>query len=320
MKKLVVLVVLVIAGLAIMGYVLLDRSNDNNGGLFDETETMIGFSALSSVMTLHNNLDDTAVHHPQSMYLSNGDQADTFDILAEIDDLTPYLDLVSSFMGEGNNFNVDVSTSDHEDYEHQMIISTVNMEGETINYTLYYNETFEDDEEDFDPEEYDSVIEGIMIIDEVTYTLYGERQIDLGEDSLELEAKLDDENYVTLDYEIEIESDEHSFEFDYEMYRDGQLVMSIEIEFEEDDEETELSLKFIKGNRESEFDFEVEIDGDERTVEIEYRISVDGNVIEEGEAEVKIVYNAETDQYVIRYEIQTKGEEVTVDVDYPRAE
>jgi len=320
MKKLVVLVVLVIAGLAIMGYVLLDRSNDNNGGLFDETETMIGFSALSSVMTLHNNLDDTAVHQPQSMYLSNGDQADTFDILAEIDDLTPYLDLVSSFMGEGNNFNVDVSTSDHEDYEHQMIISTVNMEGETINYTLHYNETFEDDEEDFDPEEYDSVIEGIMIIDEVTYTLYGERQIDLGEDSLELEAKLDDENYVTLDYEIEIESDEHSFEFDYEMYRDGQLVMSIEIEFEEDDEETELSLKFIKGNRESEFDFEVEIDGDERTVEIEYKISVDGNVIEEGEAEVKIVYNAETDQYVIRYEIQTKGEEVTVDVDYPRAE
>ncbi len=94
-------------------------------------------------------------------------------------------------------------------------------------------------------------------------------------------------------------------------------MMLIELEFKESDEETEISMKFIQGTREIEYDFEVERDeNNERTIEIEYKISVDGSVVEEGEAEVKITFNEDTEQYVIRYTIETDGKTVTVDVDY----
>ena len=246
MKKLLILSVLMAAFFVFVGCGSRDKIDDS-GSLFDDKETLLGFAALSSVMTLDNNLEGMASHQSPSSHFLNAPQDDTFAILSEIDDLTPYLELVSTFMGSGSNFDVTVTDSDYEDYDHKMDISTINMEGNTVVYTLHYNETFDnEDDEDFDPEEADSILDGIMIIDGVTYTLYGERQTDEGEESLELTAKIDDENYVTLDYEIEIDSDERSIEFMYEMFINGQLVMSIEIDFEEDAEETELSLKFMR--------------------------------------------------------------------------
>ena len=317
MKKLLALVIVVTAVLALMGCGGRDQIDDT-GGIFDDSDTLFGFSALSTVMKLHNDVNDTEMYQSQIMNLSYTNEDDTIELLSEIDALKPYLELVSTFMGGEHNFDVDVTDSSHEDYEHQMVISTTNMEGNVVRYTMHYNETFDNDDEEVDPEEYDSVIEGIMIIDDVTYTLEGKRQIDEGEEALELVAKLDDDNYVTLDYEIEIDSDDHSVEFDYEMFKDNQLVMLIELEFKESDEETEISMKFIQGTREIEYDFEVERDeNNERTIEIEYKISVDGSVVEEGEAEVKITFNEDTEQYVIRYTIETTdGKTVTVDVDY----
>ena len=316
MKKLLLGLTLIIATITLIGCSLLDETK-TEGSVFDSKDSVIGFSALSSVITLHGSTDGTSLQDNTVTTLSTHTEDDTFAILSEIEELTPYLDLVSTFMGNGSNFSVDIQASDHEDYEHQMTIYTVNMEGETISYDMHYNETFDvDDDEEFDPEEYDSILEGIMIIDDVTYTLYAEREIDEGEESLELVAKLDDENYVTLDYEIEIDDDEYETEFLYEMFVNNQLVKSISIEFEQDEEETELEMKFVRGNRESEYDFEVEIDGNTRYVEIEYKITVDGDTVEEGEIEVTIVYDAETGQTYVRYEIESKGEKIIYDDNY----
>ncbi len=316
MKRLLTLAVFMTAIFTLIGCGLRD-SIDDTGSIFDDKETLFGFSALSSVMKLHNDVTETEMQASQAMQLSYTTQNDTIELLSEIDALTPYLELVSTFMGGESNFDVDVTTSSHADYEHQMIISTVNMDGTIDRYTMHYNETFDNDDETVDPEEYDSVIEGIMIIDDVTYTLYGERQIDEGEEALELVAKYDDDTYVTLDYEIEIDADDHTVEFDYEVFKDNELVMSIELEFAQSDEETEISLKLIRGTREIEYDFEVERDeNNERTIEIEYKISEDGSVIEEGEADIIITYDEQTDRYVIRYTIKTDSETVTVDVAY----
>lgn len=316
MKRLLTLAVFMTAIFTLIGCGLRD-SIDDTGSIFDDKETLFGFSALSSVMKLHNDVTETEMQASQAMQLSYTTQNDTIELLSEIDALTPYLELVSTFMGGESNFDVDVTTSSHADYDHQMVISTVNMDGNIVHYTMHYNETFDNDDETVDPEEYDSVIEGIMIIDDVTYTLYGERQIDEGEEALELVAKYDDDTYVTLDYEIEIDADDHTVEFDYEVFKDNELVMSIELEFAQSDEETEISLKLIRGTREIEYDFEVERDeNNERTIEIEYKISEDGSVIEEGEADIIITYDEQTDRYVIRYTIKTDGETVTVDVAY----
>ncbi len=318
MKKILSVFALIAVAITLIGCSTIEDALSQQGNIFDDKESVIGFSALSTVMTLHNNVDDVTMYQQsRPINLSATTQDDTFSILSEIDELTPYLDLVSTFMSNGSGFDVEVQASEMEGYEHQMVMSTINMEGEVISYTMYYNETFEDfDDEDFDPEAYDSVLEGIMIIEDVTYTLTGEREVDEGEESLELVAKLDDENYVTLNYEIENDEGEHETEFVYEMFVNNQLVKRIEIEFEQDAEETELSIKFIRGTRESEYEFEVEIDGNKRYIEIEYKIVEDGNTIEEGEAEVSIFHNPETGETVVRYEVKTNGETVIIDDDY----
>jgi len=316
MKKLLLFIVTFITAITLVGC---STNQAEASSIFDSKENVIGFSALSSVMTLY---EGTQSNTSLSNVVRLATTEETFAILSEIEELTPYLDLVSTFMGNGGNFEATVEPSSLEDYEEMMIITTINMEGEEVSYTLHYNEIIEMDEDedddddednDLDEDEFDSTLEGIMIIDEVTYTLYGEREVEQGEESLELTAKLDDENYVTLAYETENEESETETEFIYEMYVDNQLAKSIEIEFEEDNEETELSLNFISGTRESEYAFEVEIDGNTRTIEIEYKIVEDGVTIEEGEAEVSIVYNAETGETVVRYEIKTNGEEITYD-------
>lgn len=317
MKKVFMLFTVMTAAFALIGCSLADKITSEQGNLFDSKDNVIGFSALSSIMTLHDGVEDLSLYQAQGMNLSTNNQEDTFAILSEVEELKPYLDLVSTFMANGSGFDVSVGESDHEDYEHKMTITTINMEGERISYDMHYNETFDvDDDEEFDTEEFDSVLEGIMIIDGVTYTLYAEREVDEGEESLELVAKLDDDNYITLDYEIENDDNEYESEFVYEMFVNNQLVKRIEIEFEQDDEETELSLKFIRGNRESEYEFEVEIDGNKRYIEIEYKIVEDGVTIEEGEIEVSIIYDPDTGQTFIRYEIEKNGEKIVVDDDY----
>lgn len=305
-------------GLSAIGFISCSSLLSENTSIFESKEDMIGFSALSSVMTLHESTTDTPTLLNVTPLATNDD--DTFEILSEIEELTPYLELVTTFMDNDSNFETTVEASDLEDYEEKMIISTINMEGESISYTLYYNETIEmdddpdeDDENTLDEDEYDSVIEGIMIIDEVTYELYGEREVEEGEETLELIANLDEENYVTLEYGIEKEENENETEFLYEVFVDNQLAKSVEINFEQDKEETELSLKFVRGTRESEYNFEVEYDGDTRKIEIDYKIVQDGDTIEEGEAEVTIVYNADTDETVVRYEVESDGQQTTYD-------
>ena len=281
--------------------------------MFDSSEELLGFAAVSTVTAFEGFNRETTMQDSTFTMLSA--QENPFDILAEIDELEPYLKLVETFMGSGSGFEVNVEASEHEDYEHTMQISVRDITGEMVTYTMHYNETIVDEDEE--DGEYESVLEGIMIIGETTYELHGEREVEEEEEELKLTAKLDDENYVTLYYEVEDEDDEFESEFLYEMFVDNQLVKSIEIEFEQDDEETEMELKFIEGNKESEYEFEIERDGDETAISIEFKIVVDGTTVEEGDIEVIITFNQETGEYKVVYEIEVKDHgETTIEREY----
>ncbi len=318
MKKLFLLTALLTLAFAAVACDSLEeriRDEFDSNELFQSSEEVLGFSVISSVTALSamNYEATTADAQPAITRLSQ--TADVFEILEDIEALEPYLALVMTFMGEGNSFSVSVDASEEEDYDHVMLIQSMNLKGETVVYTFHYNETIEYDDDD-DDTEFESVIEGIMIIDGVTYTLYGEREVDEGEESLELIASLDDENYVTFYVEIEDDGDEFESEFEYEMFVNNQLVKRTEITFEREEDEIEMELKFIDGNRESEYEFEIEFDEDEITIEIEYKIVVDGNTIEEGDIEITIMFDEATNQYTIVYKIDVQGEgEVIVERD-----
>ena len=266
----------------------------------DTAEEQVGLSALASIGALNE------MQRLQTMSTTTGPQTlsvlDDIEVLDSIDELEEYLDLVRTFTGE-DSFDVNVDVSEMEDYEYVMAIQFINIEGQNDVYYLHYNETIvEEDEEDG---EYESVIEGIMEINGQTYQVRGDREVDEDEEEFEFKAFLDDENYVTVSYEFEDDGEETELELVIEMFIDNQLVKRVEIEFEEENDELELELKFVEGTRESSFEFEIETDGNETTVEIEYKIVDDGTTLEEGEIEILIVYNEADDTHTVTYTIET---------------
>ncbi|MDG6244932.1 MAG: hypothetical protein QCH31_11195 [Methanolobus sp.] len=255
--------------------------------LFEITEEVIAFSALSAVSAFEQ-VESTDVAQETTQTRFN------------IEEVEAYLPLVNTFMGEDNGFSVEVLDSSHAEYENRMDITIVDFTGDRVTYELHYNETITK----IDDDEIESIITGVLIIDGITYQLYGELERDSDEESLEMTARIDDENYVTVNYEIERDIGEYETEFEYEVFQDKQLVQRTEIKFEQEDGETEMSLKFLQGTYESEYDFEIETDDGIKTIEIEYKISESGSVIEEGEYEAYI--NADGEVIYTRKEIQNK--------------
>lgn len=309
MKKLLVITALL---LGVFTFTACSRVfEEESTSLFASSEELLGFSVVSTVTALHGEGQESPTAQNGLTFLNANE--DPFEILSEIEALEPYLKLVETFMG-GTGYSVEVRESEMEDYEHTMVIAMKDITGETIHYTMHYNETIVDEttDEDQDYEEYESVLEGIMVIGETTYTLYGEREVDEGEEELQLTAKIDDENYATLEYEHEYDQGETETEFLYELYRNNVLVKSIEIDFEQDAEETEMSLKFLEGEKESEYDFEIEREDGKTKITIEYKIEYAGDTIEEGDIEVEITFDEESGNYHVTYtiEVESKGQEV----------
>jgi hypothetical protein len=299
--------------------------------VFETKEDIYAFSAVSTLAAF-TELENASLNnnHQTSNFLALSTNLETFsnDPLDMIEELEPYLKLVETFMGQDNGFTVEILASDLEGYETLMQITVIDITGEPITYDFYYNETIltdeddeadlddeddkadlDDEEDEVDEEELESILEGILVLNGVNYTFYGEREFELGEESFEMTASIDAENYVTIKYEMEQDSQEVETEFILEVFQNNQLVKSIEIEFEQDNEETELTLKFLENGLESEFDFEITTENGTQKIEIDYKITDQGVLVEEGEIEVMVTYDALTNSYTVKYEIKVENEE-----------
>ena len=325
MKKLLLLTTVFITGFALFGCQAIDDYLDNDKPLSTQEE-VLGFSAISSVVALSDTQTPVA-KTSNGITLLNSEEP-TLDLLNDIEELEPYLPLINTFIGGTPSFSVEEKESDLEDYEVLLEIQMLNLNQEVETYSFYYNEEIisdssEDDDDDDDKDqdvededtddeeeenEIESILSGIMIIGETTYTLEGERKMESEEDEseqvLNLVASLDDENYVTVEYTQETETDASETEFVYEHFVNNQMVKRTEFEFEDETGEKELSLKFLAGDTEMEFEFELENENGQRVIEVGFKKVVNGSVVDEGEMDIVITYNQETGEYSIAYEYE----------------
>lgn len=270
MKKNLILVVTI---LAVLFLVSCNFGTKKSEKLFQTDEDILGFSALSSVTALNHLNDKNANLVEEVSFASyetfsnevdeeNEEEIEDYDLSL----VENYLSLIKS-LKDKQGFKVEVVESDNENYETLLIINLLDINNEQLDYQLYYNETIIDDEE--------SKIEGIMVILDMTYHLQGKKEIEVEdgetEESLELKAYIDENNYVLLSYEIETEENEFEKEFKYSIYQNGKLIKSINIEFETEDDETEITLIFIEDSIKKEYEFEFEDD------EIEIKIKIQNN-------------------------------------------
>jgi hypothetical protein len=284
------------------------ESNINENQLFNTKEDIIAFQAFTAASFLGDINNETLnTNDSSAMFLSTqleiNEETEELDETQEpsnplIGTIEPYIALAEKFLGNDNGLTVETGLSDMEDYEFMMTFQTKGLLGETQNYVIHYNMTIIEEEDD----ETEYSLEGIMIYNDQTYVLTGEREIEEDEDKTEFIAKLDDLNYIESEYKLE--NDEIKFEL--KVVKNGEIVLetSIEIEYEED--ETKIKFEFLQDGNEGTYEFKYEFEGEQQVLKIEYDVTFDG-IQSKGEITVSVMVDEVTGE--TSYKLYVEPEE-----------
>jgi len=308
--------------LGIVGVVLFSCTLTENQNVFKESKDVIAFQAISSVELLASFEDAKPVVGPVS------DLAEETAVEEELDILNHYLGIMEKYLGNNNGLTITEEVSEMEGYSKLMVIKTVDMTGAKLEYHLYYNEILitdeeEDLEEDLDvdldeedeekidgeeekdEEEVEYLIEGILIVNGIEYTVEGSREFEEDEETLMLTAKIDDDNFVAIHYEIE--DDERVF--NYFVKKDG-VISRTKVEVEEEDDKIEVELTFVEGTAKGKYKFEMSKDDDgTEIIKIKYVLKQEDETIEKGHIRIYITIDEETGEAIYDYKIYSENNE-----------
>ena len=328
---------LVIALLAIVGLFALSACNTqgNINELLASNQEIYAFSAISSTSLLSQ--DSTA--QPLTMKLN--DTEDTL-IEQEIKDINQYLNMMEQFLGDNGGFSIETQVSDKVEYANKIVFTSVDLLGNPIVHTLYYNEevlteenevddlsvyTTEDSEDEFEDEEENEIeddededefedqetkITGILIMNDVEYAISGKKEIEDDETKIEIISSIDDNNYVKV--VSKVEDDERKY--NYEVVTDGVVVTSSKIKIEEEDNETKFVLEYVDGELSGKFEFKREFDDDQDIIKIKYEIN-NGTETETGEAKIIVITDPLTGNTTYQYQVKT-DDDVEVEIEEER--
>lgn len=266
--------------------------------VFEEKDEITTLSAFSAVTLLHQS-GDTLAHASQGVHLSllASSSSQEYLIDTQLDTLTRYLHIVEPIVLGKDNIEFALSESPREDYEYQMLFTSLDLRGQEIVHTLHFNET------EIDEDEY--YLEGIMNVEGVEYHFDAELEFD--EDGYEIELTAThptkEDTYVTVKQEIE--GDEQTFEYEHVLY--GETVFESELTIEFEDDEIVIELEYEDDEKEVEFYIVKENNDTFRKLRIEYEIDTDDED-EEGVITLTIVFDAETQRHQYRYAIVIEEE------------
>ena len=222
-----------------------------------------GFSAASAGMLISAMADGAAVT-----------AADTVQggVTAELDN---YMALVESILSDGG-FKAVAEESDRAEYAVKTVISYRGMDGSTLSYVMYYNETlrpdYDDDRDDRDENEQDFSIEGVMVIDGTDYAIRGVRSTESEpgetEDETEFVVTLSATSRMVVEYGSETEGSESEREYNYSLYENNRLVERSTFEYESERGETEIEMTYRKDGVTTVFFFDKELVRGEEVIRI----------------------------------------------------
>lgn len=275
--------------------------------VFENTKDVYGFEAISSLSLLSNVTTSQTEQKLTNTAYSNYLKLSANDVTEEeIDEINHYLELVEQMLSDDKPLDVVTEISDREGFEHKMVINTKDLSLNTYTYVLYYNETplneleYEEDKDidEEDKEEIESSLEGILIVDDQEYTVFGKKEIEDDEMEVEFTSKIDDKNWVKVKQEIE----DGESEFRYTISVDG-VISKTSIKVETDDNETKVKLTFVEGKMVSKFQFKEQIEDGKRIIKIK---SLDEN--KSINIKVYITTDPETGEVTYEYKYVETGE------------
>lgn len=139
------------------------------------------------------------------------------------------------------------------DYKYQLNYS-IDINGNKQQYTMFFNETPKNQDDDDDLDEVSSRINGYILKDNVKYYVSGEKEVEDEETEVELRLYLSSDRGTYYEVSQEIESNENEYEYKY--YENYQEVKSFELSIEKDLWKKEISLEITELDREISLEIE----------------------------------------------------------------
>ena len=164
------------------------------------------------------------------------------ELVAELDE---YMQLVDTLINAAAS-KIEFEELTEGEYRYRSVTTVATATGETVTYTMLYNEDVIEEELGGGEEERETRIEGVMRIGGNEFPFDGKRETENedGESEMELELTtyLDARGSGTfVRFQQEIENDEQAYA--YEIYKNGRLSDEFELEIENENNETEISLE-----------------------------------------------------------------------------
>lgn len=251
MKKTLKILLPVLTIGMLTGCQLSNNNNNQNGGSSNNSEPLsqsqnvYAFEAITSAGLLHslnNNQDVLAIKKAQA------DET----LISQIKDYLPSVE--AALTNQSLMTSSEVVESDRSEYATKVILTYTDIALVNQTMTMYYNETaiadddFDDDWDDQFEEEY--VIDGLIIIDNVEYQMFGKKELDQDEYEVSFTYQIDENNYIKVEQEIE----NNESEFNYTVIQNRRKVYEYSLEVENNSVELEVKDRNL-GVEKMEFEF-----------------------------------------------------------------
>jgi len=182
-----------------------------------------------------------------------------------------------------------VANNEDSNYPYQYVLKTTYTDNSKNNnsYTMYFNEN-KVQESDDDIEDVSSVFKGLLIKNDATYQITGEKEMEDGECELTMRVYYDESkaNYVMINQEIEHMENEYTYSF----YENNKLVEEVSLEIETQNNRKEMSIEIKKDTLEKEYEF---VYVSENKIECSY---------DNDSSEYELVINIKKDSYEFVFE------------------
>lgn len=224
-------------------------------------------------------------------------ESDTPLISDQIEDLTTYLNIMETMLGDQESISFTAETSDRAEYQTMVVYDSTDLLGNAISYQLYYNEI---------PDALDSDqtnIEGLMVISGRELVLAGTVTENADGIKTRFMAMINAENYVS----VEDKSTADRQKFEYQVVEAGVLVQKNEISLVLEEEEITAVIEYETETTQVQYRFRKTVgDSTGSTIRVQYSCTDEEGQLEDGEIDVSVEYDEASASYRYNFQVDTQ--------------
>lgn len=212
--------------------------------------------------------------------------------------IEPYLGMIETVTGQNAGITTTNLESDNALYESKVLLSTFDLLGNRINYTLYFNTiSFSESENESTFE-----IEGIFLYKSYQFDFVGRKEIEDDEEIITFKTQSGTSNYVESIYKVEDNESKYSIV----IVENDQIISQSKIKIVDENDERKIDFEYVDGLNYGIYNFKYEVENGVNLLRIEYQTSISG-IEESGSMKVEIKIDPLTN--VTSYQIFVKPDD-----------